>query len=44
MALPGSVQDLAKELRLTHESLYHTLAKLERDGVVVRGENRLHIA
>jgi len=44
VVFPGSVKDLAKELGLTHERLYRTLAKLERDGSVVRGENRLRIA
>jgi CRP-like cAMP-binding protein len=44
VVLPGSVKDLAKELGLTHESLYRTLARMERDGVVVRGENRLRMA
>jgi len=44
VVLTGNVKDLAKELGLTHESLYRTLAKLERDGILVRGENRLRIA
>jgi CRP/FNR family transcriptional regulator, dissimilatory nitrate respiration regulator len=41
VALEGSVKDLAKELSLTHESLYRTLARLEQDGVIVRGGHRL---
>lgn len=41
VALAGSVKDLAKELGLTHESLYRTLARLEQDGVVTRSEHRL---
>ena len=41
VALAGSVKDLAKELGLTHESLYRTLARLEQDGVVTRREHRL---
>jgi CRP-like cAMP-binding protein len=41
VALAGSVKDLAKELGLTHESLYRTLARLEQDGVVVRSDHRL---
>jgi CRP/FNR family transcriptional regulator, dissimilatory nitrate respiration regulator len=41
VALAGSVKDLAKELGLTHESLYRTLARLERAGIVVRKDHRL---
>jgi len=41
VALAGSVKDLARELGLTHESLYRTLARLEQDGVVTRSEHRL---
>ena len=41
VALTGSVKDLAKELGLTHESLYRTLARLEDDGVIVRMDHRL---
>lgn len=44
IVLVGSVKDLAKELGLTHESLYRTLARLEQDGVVVRKEHRLMLA
>ena len=43
VALAGSVKDLAKELGLTHESLYRTLARLEQDGVVVRNDHRLRL-
>ena len=43
VALAGSVKDLAKELGLTHESLYRTLARLEQDGVVVRRDHRLSL-
>lgn len=43
VALGGSVKDLAKELGLTHESLYRTLARLEQDGVVVRSDHRLSL-
>jgi CRP/FNR family transcriptional regulator, dissimilatory nitrate respiration regulator len=41
VTLAGSVKDLAKELGLTHESLYRTLARLEQDGVVARSDHRL---
>jgi CRP-like cAMP-binding protein len=44
VALVGSVKDLAKELGLTHESLYRTLARLEQDGVVSRREHRIGLA
>ncbi len=43
VALAGSVKDLAKELGLTHESLYRTLARLEQDGVIVRRDHRLRL-
>ena len=43
VALAGSVKDLAKELGLTHESLYRTLARLEHDGVIARREHRLRL-
>lgn len=41
--LAGSVKDLARELGLTHESLYRTLARLEQDGVIARKDQRLFI-
>ena len=41
VALAGSLKDLARELGLTHESLYRTLARLEQDGVLVRTDRRL---
>ncbi len=43
VALAGSVKDLAKELGLTHESLYRTLARLEHDDVIVRSDRRLRL-
>jgi CRP-like cAMP-binding protein len=39
----GSVKDFARELGLTHESLYRTLARLEQDGVIARKDQRLFI-
>jgi CRP-like cAMP-binding protein len=36
MALDGSLKDLAALLGLTHETLYRTLSRLERDGVIAR--------
>jgi len=44
VTLAGTVKDLAHELGLTHESLYRTLARLEQDGMVGRGGNRLFLA
>jgi CRP/FNR family transcriptional regulator, dissimilatory nitrate respiration regulator len=41
--LAGTVKDLARELGLTHETLYRTLARLERDGVVAREDGRLRL-
>jgi CRP/FNR family transcriptional regulator, dissimilatory nitrate respiration regulator len=34
--LPGTLKDLARSLGLTHETLYRTLASLEREGVLER--------
>ena len=39
--LRGTLKDLARELGLTHESLYRTLARMEADGVLERGEGVL---
>ena len=36
VTLAGSLKDLARELGLTHESLYRTLARLEQEGLVRR--------
>jgi len=36
MALDGSLKDLAALLGLTHETLYRTLSRLERAGVIAR--------
>ena len=41
--LAGSVKDLARELGLTHESLYRTLARLKQDGVIAGKDQRLFI-
>jgi len=41
--LAGTVKDFARELGLTHETLYRTLARLERDCVVAREEGRLRL-
>ena len=33
--------DLATEIGLTHEALYRTLARLEREGVIARTKDRI---
>jgi CRP-like cAMP-binding protein len=43
ITLRGTVKDLARELGLAHESLYRTLATLERQGVVHRAEGRISL-
>lgn len=43
VVIAGSIKDLARELGLTHESLYRTLARLEQQGVIVREEGRLRL-
>ena len=39
--LPGPLQDIASELGLTRESLYRTLASLERAGAIERADARI---
>ena len=39
--LPGPLQDIASELGLTRESLYRTLADLERAGAIERADARI---
>ena len=34
--LSGTLMDLAAEIGLSHESLYRTLAALEREGAIAR--------
>jgi CRP-like cAMP-binding protein len=36
VTLPGTLKDLARDLGLTHEALYRTLATLTREGVIER--------
>ncbi|ODU97396.1 MAG: hypothetical protein ABT20_18625 [Rubrivivax sp. SCN 70-15] len=44
MVLEGTLKDLARDLGLTHETLYRTLAAMERDGVIERHEKVLRLA
>ncbi len=39
--LDGTLMDLAAEIGLTHEALYRTLARLEKQGVIERSSNRI---
>jgi DNA-binding MarR family transcriptional regulator len=41
--LIGSIKDLARELGLTHETLYRTLGRLEQDGVIARKDHHLSL-
>jgi CRP/FNR family transcriptional regulator, dissimilatory nitrate respiration regulator len=44
LELSGSLKDLARRLGLTHESLYRTLARMQKDGVIAREGLRLSLA
>src|SRR5258708_5395027 len=41
LRLGGTLMDLATEIGLTHEALYRTLARLEREGVIARTKDRI---
>jgi CRP/FNR family transcriptional regulator, dissimilatory nitrate respiration regulator len=41
--LDGSLMDLAAELGMTHETLYRTLAELEEEGVLERGDGGIRL-
>lgn len=41
--LAGSLKDMANELTLTHETLYRTLAKLEKTGMIARSAGVIKI-
>lgn len=43
VALDGSLKDLARALGITHEVLYRTLARMERDGAIERGDALLRL-
>ena len=44
VVLGGTLKDLARNLGLTHEALYRTLAAMEREGVIERGDGVLRFA
>lgn len=41
--LPGTLKELARELGLTHEVLYRTLAQMTRDGEIERTGHRIRL-
>jgi CRP-like cAMP-binding protein len=41
VVLEGTLKDLARNLGLTHETLYRTLATMQRDGVIERQGTKL---
>lgn len=43
VVLPGTLKDLARDLGLSHEVLYRTLATLEREGVIERRGTTLRL-
>jgi CRP-like cAMP-binding protein len=43
LVLEGTLKDVARNLGLTHEALYRTLAAMERDGVIERQDRRLRL-
>lgn len=44
LEIAGSVKELARRLGLTHESLYRTLARMQKDGLLDRDGLRLRLA
>jgi len=44
LVLHGTLKDLARNLGLTHEALYRTLAAMERDGIIERRAGVLRLA
>jgi len=41
--LSGNLKDLAHELGLSHEALYRTVSKMEREGIIERGKTSLRL-
>lgn len=44
LEITGPLKDMARRLGLTHESLYRTLARMQKDGVIEREGLRLRLA
>lgn len=44
LEITGSLKDLARRLGLTHESLYRTLARMEKGGSLEREGSRIRLA
>jgi CRP/FNR family transcriptional regulator, dissimilatory nitrate respiration regulator len=44
VAMAGSLKDLARDLGVTHEALYRTLARMEKAGEIIREGNALRLA
>jgi CRP/FNR family transcriptional regulator, dissimilatory nitrate respiration regulator len=44
LEITGSLKELARRLGLTHESLYRTLARMQKDGLIDREGLRLRLA
>ncbi len=44
LEIAGSLKELARRLGLTHESLYRTLARMQKDGLIDREGLRLRLA
>ena len=44
VALPGSLKDLARDLGVTHEALYRTLASMQKSGEIDRTGGKLALA
>jgi CRP-like cAMP-binding protein len=43
VTLSTSLKDIARELGITHEALYRTLSRLEREGTIRRAEGRISL-
>jgi len=43
VVLKGTLKDLARDLGLTHEALYRTLARMEREGEIERQDKTLRL-
>lgn len=43
VSLSGTLKDLAAHLGLAHETFYRELSRLERDGIIERGDNSIRV-